>query len=79
MTNSKPKKIRTLCNDEIMLMNDIKDIRNQFLDLPGMLENKPIIYGKNNKKLSFCLAIGKNHLQIGIMLLKKAIDKPDNF
>lgn len=70
-------------DDEIMLMDDIKDLRNQFEDLINMLEDKPTIYGENNKKLSVCpdyslLAIGKNHLQMGIMFLRRAIDKPDN-
>ena len=84
MDDSKIKEMRPPSYDEIMLMNDIQDLGNQLGDLINMLKDKPIIYVENNKELSVCpdyrwLDIGKTHLQMGIMFLKRAIDKPDNF
>lgn len=84
MDDSKIKEMRPPSYDEIMLMNDIQDLGNQLGDLINMLEDKPIIYGENDKELSVCpdyhwLTTGKTHLQIGIMFLKRAIDKPDKF
>ncbi len=84
MADSTLKGMRSLSNEEIMLMNDISDLGNQFGDLISVLENEPIIYGENDKELAVFpdprwLAIGKTHLQQGIMCLKRAIGKPDNF
>lgn len=78
------KWMRTLSDDEIMLMNDITDLGNQIGDLIGVLEDERIIYGEQDKELSVCpdyrwLAIGKTHLKMGIMFLKRAVSKPDNF
>ena len=71
-------------NDEIMLIDDIKDFKNHLKDLINILENKPTIYDENNKEPSVFLDyrfldIGKTHFQNGILFLKLAIDKPDNF
>lgn len=71
-------------DDEIMLIDDIKNFKNQLEDLINIFENKLTIYDENNKEPSVCLdysllAIGKTHLQMSIICLKQAIDKPDNF
>ena len=84
MADSKLKGMRALSDDEIMLMNDITELGNQIGDLIGVLEDEPIIYGEKDKELAVCpdyrwLAIGKTHLQMGIMFLKRSVGKPENF
>ena len=84
MTELTIKGMRTLSSDEIMLINDLSDLGNQIGDFIKVLENEPIFYGEDDKELAIFadprwLAIGKNHLQQGIMCLKRSIGKPDNF
>ncbi len=83
MTDSKLKGMRELSDAEIEMMNNIADLGNQFGDLVDRLENEPF-HDDNDTELNIYpdhrwLAIGKSHLQQGVMCLKRAIGKPDNF
>lgn len=85
MADSKLKGMRELNEDEINVMNNIADLGNQFGELIDKLEHKPLyVFEASEIELnvypdSRWMAIGKSHLQQGIMCLKRAIGKPDNF
>ena len=71
--SEKLKGMRTLNDAEIKLMNDIADLGNQFGDLIIRMADIGI------KPDPRWLEIGKTQLQTGIMCLKRAVGKPENF
>lgn len=71
--SEKLKGMRTLNDAEITLMNDIADLGNQFGDLITYMADIGIEPDPR------WIATGKTYLQIGIMCLKRAIGKPENF
>ena len=80
----KIKGYRELTQEEIDLMNDIKQIGNQMGDLIERLyehqssedDDAPTV---TNPEPYRWLAIGKTHIQQGLMALTRAVAKPDFF
>ena len=71
--SEKLKGMKTLSDAEVNLMNDIADLGNQFGDLITRMADVGIEPDPR------WLAIGKTHLQTGVMCLKRAVGKPENF
>ena len=71
--SEKLKGMRTLSDAEVKLMNDIADLGNQFGDLITSMADTGIEFDPR------WTATGKTHLQVGIMCLKRAVGKPENF
>ena len=71
--SEKLKGMRTLSDAEIKLMNDIADLGNQFGDLLTRMADIGI------EPDARWLEIAKTHLQTGVMCLKRAVGKPENF
>lgn len=77
------KSVNDLDDAAIKLIRVITDLGNQFGKLIDKLENDPF-YDENDIELNVYtdprwLAIGKTHLQTGVMCLKRAVSKPDDF
>lgn len=77
------KPVNDLDDAAIKLIRVITDLGNQFGKLIDKLENDPF-YDENDIELNVYtdprwLAIGKTHLQTGVMCLKRAVSKPDDF
>lgn len=75
------KSVNDLDDAAIKLISAITDLGNQFGKLIDKLENKPF-YDEDG--IDFYtdprwLATGKTHLQTGVMCLKRAVSKPDDF
>jgi hypothetical protein len=74
MAETKLKGMRDLSEDEINLMNEIADLGNKFGDLIDRVE----CFDPEQPDMRW-FNIGKTHIQEGIMCLKRAIGKPENF
>lgn len=74
MADEKLKGMKDLSPAEIRAMNDIADAGNQFGDLISQIE----VFDEITCDQRW-LAIGRTNLQQGIMAIKRAIGKPDNF
>ena len=77
------KSVNNRNDANIKLVNVITDLGNQFGRLIDKLENDPF-YDEDDIELNVYadprwLAIGKTHLQTGVMCLKRAVSKPDDF
>lgn len=66
------KGMKTLTDKETLRMNEIANLGN---DLAVLLDRIEIIDDDDPE----WIAIGRTHLQIGIMCIKRAIGKPENF
>lgn len=74
MAETKLKGMRDLSEGEIQLMNEIADLGNKFGDLLSRIE----CFDAEEPDQRW-MALGKTEIQIGIMCLKRAIGKPENF
>ena len=72
--SEKLKGMRNLSEAEIKAMNDIADAGNRLGELISQIE----LFDEINCDQRW-LAIGRTHLQEGIMFIKRAIGQPDNF
>ena len=66
------KGMRQLSDSEVALMNEIADHGNQLGELLDKLLDETFIDER-------WLNIGRTHLQTGIMCIKRAVGRPDNF
>ncbi len=76
-SEKKPKLtgMRELNDMEIRVMNDIATLGNRFGELIENLRLEPDLDDIDRRWIQ----IGKTHLQQGIMALKRAIGRPENF
>ena len=68
------KGMRKLSSGEIDAMNQIAEAGNSLGDLIDKIELFEDVNCQNH-----WMEIGRTHLQIGIMAIKRAIGKPENF
>ena len=66
------KGMRQLSDSEVALMNEIADNGNRLGELLDKLLDETFIDER-------WLSIGRTHLQTGIMCIKRAVGRPDNF
>lgn len=72
----KIKGYRELSQEEINLMNQIKDFGPKLKALIDSLQDKDLQVPTVDKRW---IAIGRTHLQEGLMALTRAVAKPDFF
>ncbi len=76
MSDDKLKGMRELSKEEIRAMNEIADLGNQIGNLIDRME----LFDSGLEEIDRrWIAIGKTHLQTGIMCVKRAIGRPENF
>ncbi len=74
MTDQKLKGMRDLTPEEIKAMNEIADAGNKL----GELLDRIALFDLEDYDHRW-LSIGRIHLQEGIMAVKRAIGRPENF